>query len=139
MLDVHGLMQLADFVEVLCEALAQKIHLSIFTLEIGNGTYVEIGNVTESFPTMNVVVAEVARGHLCIGEEVTISNPQYCFAATIHGLQLDDVSYEELFVHDTTEVGIKLDQPVRKHAKLFQQAARIISSTDDAIVPYRDH
>ena len=133
MLDVHGLVRLADFVEVLCEALAQKIHLSILMLEIENGTYVEIGSVTESFPAMNVVVAQVDRGRLCVGEEVTVSNPQYCFAATIRELQIDGISYPEIFFHAPTEVGIKLDQTVRKNAKLFQQPVQGSPLVDDTM------
>lgn len=128
-LDFHGLLRLCDFVDVLCEALAERVQSAVLAAQLEAKVYHEIGESSESYPRNNVVVVPVERGDLRVGDELTVAGRRYCFTAKILELQLNGIPHPAVFVHGFTEVGIRFDRPVRKFARLYQN--RVPSGPDN--------
>jgi hypothetical protein len=116
-LGTQELLELGDFVEALCKALADLVTYNIILRKIDRGLVREIGKITEWFKKPQAGVAKVKEVTLTVGECVflVLVNEQlsYCYYAKIESIQLSNLSRDRVEITSETEVGLKFDRDAR--------------------------
>jgi hypothetical protein len=121
-LDVSNLNQFADFVQILCEVLAEWIYSNQLHRELQNGTATEVGTVVDSYPHKNVVVARATVGTFSLGDELSAYGKNYCFTVKVIDLQVNGNTVESVDAQLVSEIGIKFEQPIKENAKLVRRS-----------------
>ena len=109
------LIELGDFIQVLCEALAELV-----TFEIVN-KYNNIGQITEWFKQPKAGVAKVKETTLSVGQNIFLVNKAsaYCQLAKIESIMINDVSQEQVVATSEQEVGLKFNIEGKKGLSLY--------------------
>ena len=79
---------------------------------------VEIGVVQHYFDKAGVGAIEMTDGELSVGDTIRIKGHTTDFTTTIHSMQIDRQDVETVKKGDS--VGIKLDEKVRIHDKVYK-------------------
>jgi len=108
-LSLNELLDLAAFVEVLCDALAESTFHRVCHCQIARSTATVLGEVTEVFVKPCAVVAVLNTGTVAVGQEFVVINDFSCKQAKVLSLELNDVSIESERITAPTEVGIRFD------------------------------
>jgi MAE_28990/MAE_18760-like HEPN len=116
-LGTQELLELGDFVEALCKAIADLVTYNIILRQIDRGLVREIGNITEWFKKPQAGVAKVKQVTLTVGESVFLvlvnKELSYCYSAKIESIQLNDLSRDCVKITSETELGLKFDRDAR--------------------------
>ena len=79
---------------------------------------VEIGVIEHFFDKVGVGAIEITDGELAVGDTIRIKGTTTDFTATVHSMQIDREKVDKVQKGDS--VGIKLDEKVRIHDKVFK-------------------
>lgn len=116
-LGTQELLDLGDFVEALCNSLADLVTYNIILLQSHRGLVREIGKITEWFKKPQAGVAKVKEVTLTVEERVFLvlvnDELSYCYAAKIESIQLNDISHNQVEITSEAEVGLKFDRDAR--------------------------
>ncbi|MEQ8537583.1 MAG: MAE_28990/MAE_18760 family HEPN-like nuclease [Coleofasciculus sp. D1-CHI-01] len=113
-LSANELLELCDFVEALCQALAELVTYQIIKQQTSTGQAQEIGQITEWFKKSKAAVAKVEETTLSVGTSVFLMGEAYCQLATIKSIQVDDTDQESVQTSSDMELGLKFDVEARK-------------------------
>jgi uncharacterized protein with beta-barrel porin domain len=117
LLDINSLKQLADFIALLCEILAQRLDAHQTAENVRNSAATVLGRVTEEYRN-NVVVADTNGGRFSVGQSLIVVGSDYCFEATVTELQINGKNVQ--VAEYIREVGIKFDKLVKRNALLVR-------------------
>ncbi len=120
-LGTKELLELGDFVEALCQALAELVTFQVISRQTAIGKAKEIGQVTEWFKKPKAGVAKIKEITLSVGEKVFLANEEssYCQSATIESIMINDISHEQVITTSAKEVGLKFDIDAKKGLSLY--------------------
>jgi MAE_28990/MAE_18760-like HEPN len=120
-LDINPLLEICDFVEALCFALAELITYKIVDRRKSIGQLKQIGKITEWFKKPNAGVAVINNTSLALGNRVFLVNENiaYCQIAIVRSLQVDEVSQEEVQIAEEMELGLQFDVQARKDLLIY--------------------
>lgn len=117
----NALLELCDFVETLCKALAELVTYQVVERKKLIGQIREVGKITEWFKKHEAGVAKVEETTLCVGDSLFLvsEGSSCCQLATIESIQTNDISVEKLQTTTGMEVGLKFDVNARKGLRLY--------------------
>jgi len=118
-LSSNALLELCDFVEALCQALAELVTCQIIKQQTLTGQAQEIGRITEWFKNSQAAVAKVEETTLSVGTSVFLMGEAYCQLATIQSIRINDDAQESVQTSRGMEVGLKFDIEARKKLRLY--------------------
>lgn len=114
-----ALLELCDFIETLCRALAELVSYQVIERKKSIGQVREIGQITEWFKKPRAAVAKVEETILSVGGSLFLVGEAYCQSATIESIQIDGVTTKEVQTTTGMEVGLKFDVDARKELRLY--------------------
>jgi hypothetical protein len=116
-----ALLEQCDFVEALCQALAELVTYQVIKRKKVIGQVKEIGRVTEWFQKSKAAIATVEETTLSVGISLFLvgETSSCCQLATIESIQLDSNPIETLQTTTGMEVGLKFDIDARKGLRLY--------------------
>lgn len=115
------LLELCDFIEDLCQALADLVTYQIILKQVSTEQVREIGEITEWFDRPKAAVAKVRNIELSVGQRIFLASETkaYCQLAIIKSIQIDDVSQDRVEITTETEVGLTFKTDARKGLSLY--------------------
>ncbi|WP_375467103.1 MAE_28990/MAE_18760 family HEPN-like nuclease [Nostoc sp.] len=118
----NALLELCDFVETLCQALAELVTYKVIERKKSIGQAKEVGRITEWYKKHEAGVAKVEETILSIGSSLFLVNEgsSCCYLATIESIKIDDISVNEVQTSKGMEVGLKFDVDAKKGFRLYQ-------------------
>jgi hypothetical protein len=125
LLSSNALLELCEFVETLCQALAELVTYQVIERHNSIGQVREVGRITRWFPQPRATRAKVKEVTLSIGENLFLVNEQiaYCQFVTIKSIKIhedgQEVDKEQVAITSETEVGLKFDVDARKDLRLY--------------------
>jgi hypothetical protein len=120
------LLDLCDFVKVLCQALAELVTYSIVEQQKSIGQVKKIGQITEWFSKPEAGVAKVTDTELSVGESLFLvsQTKAYCQQLKIESIKItangEEIDKEQISITSETEVGLKFDRNARKDLSLYK-------------------
>jgi hypothetical protein len=115
--DVLGadiLIEYADFIQALCEALAECVQRKCIEKAEELGKTRRIGIITEIFSSRRVV-AIVGGATFKLNDRPYLCGDGYCYRATIESIHLDDTSLPHITLLNDTQIGFSFDVvPIKK-------------------------
>lgn len=118
-LGVDEIIDIVDFIEVLCSSIREKVNFVASEQLIDRGEAREIGVVTKRY-SENVFIATIEGAKLSVGDKLLLRSPRSCSFRTIVNLQEEGADVETVTVATKPmEVGIKFDSPGRVSDKLI--------------------
>jgi hypothetical protein len=120
----EALLEYCSFIEVLCEALYERINHYVITRRLELGTAKEVGAVTEVYRD-NIIVAKIYDMTSEIGDELLFIGNKYCYTATIENIQVDDVDQNSVIVTNEKEIGFKMDVLIKPEARIISDATTV--------------
>jgi hypothetical protein len=119
-LSSNALLELCDFVEALCQALAELVTYQVIERKKSIGIAREIGRITEWFNKPKAAVAKVEKTTLSVGGSVFLVSEACCLLAKIQSIMIDDILIEQVQATTEMEVGLKFDVNAKKDWRLYQ-------------------
>lgn len=118
----EALLELCDFVETLCKALAELVTFKVIERKKTICQAREIGRITEWLTDIKVVIAKFEHTTLLVGSTLFLvsEGTSCCYLATIESIQDNGVSVKELHITTEKEVGLKFDVDAKKGLRLYQ-------------------
>ncbi|WP_242061178.1 MAE_28990/MAE_18760 family HEPN-like nuclease [Nostoc linckia] len=118
----NALLELCDFVETLCQALAELVTYKVIERKKLIGQAKEIGRITEWYKKHKAGVAKVEETILSIGSSLFLVNEgsSCCYLATIESIKIDDISVDEVETITGMEVGLKFDVDAKEKLSLYR-------------------
>ncbi len=118
----NALLELCDFVETLCQALAELVTYKVIERKKSIGQAKEVGIVTEWFKKHEAGVVKVEETILSIGSSLFLvsEGSSCCYLATIQSIKINDISVNEVQTTMGMEVGLKFDVDAKKGFRLYQ-------------------
>ena len=126
----NALLELCDFIETLCQALAELVTYQVIERQKSIGQTREIGQITEWFKKPKAAVAAVEETTLSVGGNLFLVGEAYCQLARIESIRIDDVNKDTVETTTGMEVGLKFDVDARKGLRLYSSIASIDSSNE---------
>ncbi|MDM9385134.1 MAE_28990/MAE_18760 family HEPN-like nuclease [Chlorogloeopsis sp. ULAP01] len=123
LLGLNALLELCDFIEALCQALAELVTYQVIERKKSIGQAREIGKITEWFKKPKAAVAKIEETILSVGESLFLVGEAYCLLATIQSIQIDGVTKDKIQTTTEMELGLKFDVDARKELRLYQLRA----------------
>lgn len=120
-LGIQELLYLADFVEALCQALAELVTYQILLKKVSIGQAQKVGRVTEWFKKQKAAIVIVENISLSVGDKLFLVNEEssYCSLTRIESIQIDSQPRNEVKIYSPTEVGLKFNIDTRKGFSLY--------------------
>lgn len=122
-LGTQELLDLGDFVEALCKALAELVTYQVILQQISIGQAREIGKITEWFKKSKAAVAKVKEITFTVGESIFLilfnDKSSYCYLGKIESIEINDISKNKVEITSETEVGLKFDTEAREGMSLY--------------------
>jgi hypothetical protein len=115
----NALLELCEFIETLCQALAELVTYQVIEQQKSIGQVREIGRITEWFKKSRAAVAKVEETSLSIRGSLFLVGEAYCQLATIESIRIDDVDQETVKTTSGMEVGLKFDVDAREGLRLY--------------------
>jgi MAE_28990/MAE_18760-like HEPN len=116
------LLELCDFVETLCQALAELVTYQVIERKKLLGQVKDIGRITEWFKKHEAGVAKVEETTLSIGSNLFLVSEgiSCCQLVTIKSIKIDDTPVREVKTTMGMEVGLKFNIDAKKGLRLYQ-------------------
>lgn len=120
-LGTKELLELGEFVETLCQALAELVTFQVISQQTAIGKAKEIGQITEWFKKPKAGVAKVKEITLSVGEKIFLANKEfsYCQLAAIESIMINEISKEQVVITHEQEVGLQFDIDAKKGLSLY--------------------
>jgi MAE_28990/MAE_18760-like HEPN len=118
-LGVDELLQLCDFVEIICESLAELATYQLLLKQEKQGQVIKIGKISEWFKKPQAGVARINNSKLKLGDRLFLTGDADCQIAEIISLQINDISHQEINISLETEVGIKFNINARENLDIY--------------------
>lgn len=115
----NALLELCDFVETLCQALAELVTYRVIERKKSIGQVREIGKITEWFKNPKAAVAKVEETTLSVGGSLLLVGESCCQWAKIQSIQINGLATDEVQTITEMEVGLKFDVDARKELLLY--------------------
>ncbi|HAG85686.1 MAG TPA: hypothetical protein DCL61_32255 [Cyanobacteria bacterium UBA12227] len=115
----NALLELCEFVETLCQALAELVTYQIIERQKSIGQAREIGRITEWFKKSNAAVVKVEETTLSVGSSLFLVGDAYCQLATIESIQINGIATDEVQTTSGMEVGLKFNVDARQNLRLY--------------------
>jgi MAE_28990/MAE_18760-like HEPN len=123
-LGTQELLDLGDFVEALCKALAELVTYHVILQQTSIGQAREIGKITEWFKKSKAAVAKVKDIKLNVGESLFLvlvnDKLSYCYSAKIESIKMNDIFQHQVEIASEAEVGLKFDTDARKGLTIYK-------------------
>lgn len=116
----NALLELCEFIETLCQALAELVTYQVIERQKSIGQVREIGRITEWFKKPRAAVAKVEETTLSVRGSLFLVGEAYCQLATIESIRIDDVDQETVKTTSGMEVGLKFDVDAREGLRLYK-------------------
>jgi hypothetical protein len=114
------LLILADFVENLCQALAELVTYHVFLKKQSKNQVQSIGKITNWFNKPKAATAKLKNVTLSTQTRLFLVGEAYCRLAQIEGIRdNNNVSKERMDITSETEVGLKFDIEAKKGLDLY--------------------
>jgi hypothetical protein len=120
-LGTQELLDLGDFVEALCKALAELVTYQVIFRKTLISQAKEIGIITEWFKKPRAAVAKVRGTTLSVGGSLWLvsESSSYCQLAKIESIHINDIPKEQEEITSEIEVGLKLDTNAKKGLSIY--------------------
>jgi MAE_28990/MAE_18760-like HEPN len=118
-LGVDELLQLCDFIEMICESLAELATYQLLLKQEKQGQAMKIGAITEWFKKSQAGVAKISSSKLKLGDRLFLISDADCQVAEIISLKIDDIFHQEINISSETEVGIKFNINARDKLDIY--------------------
>ncbi len=118
-LGVDELLQLCDFVEMICESLSELATYQLLLKQEKQGHVMKIGKISEWFKNPQAGVARINNSKLKLGDRLFLTGNADCQMAEIVSLQINDISHQEINISLETEVGIKFNINARENLDIY--------------------
>lgn len=118
-LGMEELLNHAEFVRALCNALSERMLKEGLAYLESIGKASVVGVVTEVFGS-HISVCNMEGTTVRSNDTFYLVSPTNAVVRTVESLMLDDKPVPEAVIVNPTELGIKFDEPVRKRAKLYR-------------------
>jgi hypothetical protein len=120
-LGTQDLLSLGDFIDILCQVLADLVTYHVILEKEKTGKARKIGQITEWFKKPQAGVVKLKDIRLSVGTPLFLVNESmsYCQLAKVESIQINDVSYDEVEIATETEVGLKFDTDGKKGLSLY--------------------
>jgi hypothetical protein len=120
-LGTQELLDLGDFVEALCKALAELVTYQIISRKTLIRQAKKIGTITEWHKKPGAAVAKVRETTLSVGGNLWLvsESSSYCQLAKIESIKINDMSKEQEEITSEIEVGLKFDTDAKKGLSLY--------------------
>jgi MAE_28990/MAE_18760-like HEPN len=120
-LGIQELLDLCDFVESLCQSLAELVTYQLILQKKSVGQAKLIGTITEWFKQKNAAVAKVKEITLSVGDHLWLvsDSSSYCQVATIETIQINNIPKQQEQIISETEVGLKFDIDAKRGLSLY--------------------
>lgn len=120
-LGTKDLLSLGDFIDVLCQALADLVTYHVILHKTLTNRARNIGKITEWFNKPKAGVAKLKDIRLSVGNPLFLVNESisYCQLAKVESIQINDVSQDEVEIATETEVGLKFDIDGKEGLSLY--------------------
>ncbi|WP_231867054.1 MULTISPECIES: MAE_28990/MAE_18760 family HEPN-like nuclease [unclassified Anabaena] len=121
-LGASALLELCDFIDALCEALAELVTYQVIKRKKLIGKIREVGTIIGWFKRANAGVAKVAEIKLSVGNQLFLvsEDTSCCYLVTIKSLHVNDNPVNDLQTTTGMEVGLKFDLNAKKGLRLYQ-------------------
>ncbi|MCL1473859.1 MAE_28990/MAE_18760 family HEPN-like nuclease [Argonema antarcticum] len=105
------LLDLCNFVEALCKALAELVTYKIIESKTLTGKAREVGNIRHWLDNIRVVRARVKEINLCVGTKIFLikETSAYCCLAKIESIKIDETPKDEVAITEERDVHLRLD------------------------------
>ncbi len=112
----NDLLELCDFIETLCQAMAELVTYQVIKRKKSIGQVREIGKITEWYKNSQAGVAKVEQTKLAVGDKLFLvsEGSSYCQLAIIESIKIDDKLVEKVVVTTEVEAGLKFDVDAKK-------------------------
>ncbi len=112
---------LCDFLEVLCQALAELVSYQVIKKRIDLKQAIKIGEITEWFSKSKAAVlkSEIGNINLSIGQEVFLIGEACCQSAKIENIHINDTPVNQVQTIQEMEIGLKLSVAAKKDLKIY--------------------
>ncbi|BAZ12049.1 hypothetical protein NIES4071_38770 [Calothrix sp. NIES-4071] len=121
-LDYPKLLELCDFIDILCEAITELVTYRVIQYQLSVGQAREIGEITEWFKKQQAGVVKTEATNLSVGENLFLANETifYCQLAIIQSIRINDNAVEQVQTTPGMEVGLRFNIDARKGLRLYQ-------------------
>lgn len=119
LLSSNALLELCEFVETLCQALAELVTYQVIERQKLIGQAVEIGQITEWFKKPRAAVAKVQETSLSVGGNLFLVGEAYCQLGRIESIRIDDADKQSVKTTSGMEVGLRFNVDARKGLHLY--------------------
>ena len=119
------LLELCNFVETLCQALAELVTYHIIQQQKSIEQIKEIGKITEWFAKPKAAIAKIQDANLSVGDSVFLVSETkgYCKSVRIESIKVSennqDIPKDNLIITDEEEVGLKFDRDAKKGLSIY--------------------
>lgn len=117
-LDVKGLLSIADFILALCGALAELVTNHTIERKLAVQQARRIGPVTEVFKKSDAVIVKAQDCRLAVGDRFYVCSHSSCRMASLLSIQINNVSTGSREIVGAEEVGLRFDILPPKNAML---------------------
>jgi hypothetical protein len=120
-LNSQDLLKYGDFLEILCQALAELLTYQIIKRKTEIGKAKEIGKITEWFKKPKAAIALVKEISLSVGDSLfaVSENSAYCSLVMIESIKIDDKSTNYVEITTETEVGLQFNIDAKPGLSLY--------------------
>lgn len=120
-LNSKDLLKYGDFLEILCQALAELLTYQIIKRKTEIGKAKEIGKITGWFKKPNAAIALVKETSLSVGDSLfaVSENSAYCSLVIIESIKIDDKSTNYVEITTESEVGLQFNIDAKKGLSLY--------------------
>ncbi|HUO44133.1 MAG TPA: MAE_28990/MAE_18760 family HEPN-like nuclease [Burkholderiales bacterium] len=114
-LGVSEIQQIAQFIQLLCDALHEFVLIRYFDALQEVGRLESLGRITKYFPRPDATILAVDKPvQINVGDEIVARGDRVCIATTIVSLQNAGISIETAKANQGNEIGVKFRSSVKK-------------------------
>jgi hypothetical protein len=110
---------ISDFVQKLCEILAECMLCNATKHSLNAGLATAVGTIQEHYRN-NIVVARMQESQMAIGNQLVVLGQHGCVLARIESLQVNDVPVDNIVAAAGLELGIRFDRAIPRNADLVR-------------------
>jgi hypothetical protein len=118
-LGVDELLQLCDFIEMICESLSELATYQFLLKQEKQGQAMKIGSISEWFKKPQAGVAKISSIKLKLGDRLFLISDADCQVAEIISLKINNISLREINVSSETQIGIKFNINARDNLDIY--------------------
>ncbi|MFB2898004.1 MAE_28990/MAE_18760 family HEPN-like nuclease [Aerosakkonemataceae cyanobacterium BLCC-F50] len=105
------LLDLCNFVEALCKALAELVTYKIIERKVLTGRAREVGNIRHWLDNTRVARARIKETNLCVGTRIFLlkETSSYCCLSKIESIRINEIPKDEVVITEEQDVHLQLD------------------------------